>query len=104
MAQSFTNTNVCNSFNLTIGTTMALGMLSSFRCSEVIVLNKTGQDVKINDLDKSGDHQAFLIGDGESITIRGITNSDQVSCYTTTGSGLIYCRTQYYSNSVKATH
>ena len=39
----------------------------------------------------------FLLSNNESITIRGITNSNQVSAKTLAGGGTIYFRTQYFS-------
>ena len=94
---TYVNPNVCRSYNVTA--TTALAALTGQVCSEVLIYNKTGQDLKIYDNDYSNDSFAFLIADGESITIRGITNSNEVSAKTASGSGTIYYRTQYYSNN-----
>ena len=94
---TYVNPNVCRSFNVTATTSLAA--LTGQVCSEVLIYNKTGQDLKIYDNDYSNDSFAFLIADGESITIRGITNSNEVSAKTASGSGTIYYRTQYYSNN-----
>ena len=74
---TYVNPNVCRSFNVTATTSLAA--LTGQVCSEVLIYNKTGQDLKIYDNDYSNDSFAFLIADGESITIRGITNSNEVS-------------------------
>jgi hypothetical protein len=93
---SFTNLNLCYSFNL-IATT-ALKKLSSFECSEILITNKTGQDIIIYDANTTDASRSFLLGSLEGVVFRGITNSDQLSVLTTAGSGTIYCRTAYYSN------
>ena len=51
-SRSFQNLNVCRSFNVSCTTTKAA--LTGEECSEVLVLNKTGQDVYIYD---AGYHQ-----------------------------------------------
>mgnify|MGYP003649852700 CR=1 FL=1 len=94
-SRSFQNLNVCRSFNVSCTTTKAA--LTGEECSEVLVLNKTGQDVYIYD---AGYHQTdnrFILADGDSMTFRGMTNSDQVSAQTASGSGTLYYRTQHYS-------
>ena len=91
----FMNINLCRSYNGGLSTTLA--RLSAEECTEVLILNKTGQDVEIYDGERFEGTQAFLIGDDESVTIRGITNSEQVSAKTTSGNGKIYFRTQFYS-------
>ena len=93
----YANLNKCRSFNVTATTTLAA--LTGAVCSEVLIYNKTGQDLKIYDSGYSNDSYCFLIADGESVTIRGITNSEQVSAKTASGSGTIYYRTQYFSNN-----
>ncbi|MBC8416717.1 hypothetical protein H8E06_00115 [bacterium] len=94
---TYVNPNVCRSFNVTATTTLAA--LTGQVCSEVLIYNKTGQDLKIFDGGYSDGSNAFLIADGDSVTIRGITNANAVSAQTASGSGTIYYRTQYYSNN-----
>ena len=94
---TYVNPNVCRSFNATASTTLAA--LTGQVCSEVLIYNKTGQDLKIFDNGRDNGSYAFLIADGESITIRGITNADAVSAQTTSGTGTFYYRTQYFSNN-----
>ena len=94
---TYVNPNVCRSFNVTA--TTALAALTGQVCSEVLIYNKTGQDLKIFDGGYNDGSNAFLIADGESITIRGVTNANEVSAQTASGSGTIYYRTQYYSNN-----
>ena len=94
----YANSNVCKSFKLTLANTN-LTSLTGQVCSEVLVVNKSGQDLSLFD---NGDSQAdhcMLVGDGESITIRGLTNSNQLSAKLASGTRSIYYRTQYFSNN-----
>jgi hypothetical protein len=92
---TFYNINDCRSFNQPVST--ALVALSAYPCSEVIIINKTGQSVYIYDSLYSTDSNRLLLDSNESTTIRGITNSGQVSAKTASGAGTLYFRTQYYS-------
>jgi hypothetical protein len=92
---AFVNTNICRSFNQSLSTTLT--PLSSQVCSEVLIINRTGQSINIYDSGFIDPTNSLLIEDTESITIRGITNSDQVSAQTTSGGGTLYYRTQYFS-------
>ena len=94
---TFTNINVCRSFNTTL-TLNTLTSLTAQECSEVVVYNKTGGKVEIYDSDYSAAANAFILNDGDSFVVRGITNSNQVSAKAVGLSGLICYRTQYYSN------
>ena len=93
---SFTNLNVCYSFNQVA--TTGITQLSSFVCSEVLITNKSGQNIIVYDIDPTDASRAFLLANSEGVIFRGITNTDQLSVATDTGSGSIYCRTAYYSN------
>jgi len=92
---TFYNINDCRSFNQTVST--ALVSLSSYTCSEVIVINKTGGSIYVYDSNYFDDSNRLLLESNESIVIRGITNSAQVSAKTASGSGLVYFRTQFFS-------
>ena len=89
----YVNLNKCRSYKIAID---GLTKLVDQSCSEVIVVNRTGADITIKDSDYSDAANAFVLGDKESFTFRGITNSDQLSA---TGTGDVYIRTQFYSNS-----
>ena len=91
------NLNTCRSFKVTV--TTALVKFADMTCSEVLVYNKTGQDLQLYDQNYSAAAKQFLIADGESVTIRGLTNSDQLSAKTSSGSGSVYYRTQRFSNN-----
>ena len=93
---SFTNLNVCYSFNQVA--TTGITQLSSFDCSEVLITNKSGQNVIIYDYNTTDASRTFVLATSEGVILRGITNTAQLSVATGTGSGLIYCRTAYYSN------
>ena len=93
----YINTNICRSHKVTATTSLA--KFANQTCSEVLVYNKSGQDLELYDQNYSNAANAFLIADGESVTMRGLTNSDQLSAKTSSGSGTVYYRTQYYSNN-----
>lgn len=92
----FYNIDFSRSFNQILTTTLT--PLSSHRCSEVLLTNRTGQDVYIYDNNFFDDDNRLLMLDGESLVLRGISNSESVSAKTSTGSGSIYFRAQMYSN------
>lgn len=92
----FVNKNKSYSFNMTIDNSLAA--LSSFEGSEVLINNKSGQDLYIYDNNYFTDDRRFLLEDDESIVIRGITNTNEVSAKTGTGSGVVYFRSAYFSN------
>ena len=92
---TYININQCRSFNQTIKTSLV--GLSSQVCSEVVIYNKTGEELFIYDSDYSDDSNSILLDDNDTITIRGITNTEQVSAKTGASSGVVYFRTQFYS-------
>ena len=92
----FVNRNKSYSFNLTINT--GLCCLPFNIGSEVLINNKTGQTVNIFDNDRVAASQAFILEDNESIVLRGIANTNEVSAQTTGGEGTIYFRSAYFSN------
>ena len=81
---------------MTIGT--SLTQLSGFTASEVLINNKSGQIVNIFDNERNGADQAFQLDDNDSMVLRGITNTNEVSAQTTSGSGTVYFRSAYFSN------
>jgi len=92
---TFYNINDCRSFNQPV--TTALVALSGYTCSEAIIINKTGVTVFIYDTSYFDDSNRIALDNNETFVIRGLTNSSQVSAKTSSGSGLLYFRTQYYS-------
>lgn len=93
---TFYNQNVCRSFNQPLSTTLVA--LSAQRCSEVIIYNKTGQNILVFDNNYSDASNGFLLANNDSFVVRGVTNSFYVSAKTDTGGGMLYYRTQFYSN------
>lgn len=91
---TFFNINDCRTFKQTI--TTSLVALTSYPCSEVIVVNKTGANVAIFDNNNSALGNAFLLSNNESFTFRGITSTAMVSASGAV-TGDIYYRTQYFS-------
>lgn len=95
IANSYVNINECRSFNTSLSTNLVA--LNSWPCSEVIFINKTGQQVLVFDSGYFDISNSLLLENGESIVLRGLTTSSQVSARTVSGSGTIYYRTQNYS-------
>lgn len=94
---AFQSLNVCRSFNQVFNTVLA--PLSGNSCSEVIIYNRGANPVYLFDNDITGDAFGFILSGGENFTIRGVTNSYQVSAKTATGTSSVHFRTQYYSNT-----
>ncbi len=109
----YINTNICRSFNQHIATslTMLTGanvpgftntsspvLTGGMVCSEVTIINKTTGNLSLFDNGFSDTLNGLLIGTGESITLRGLTNVAQVSAIAASA-GTIYYRTQFYSNN-----
>ena len=109
---TYFNTNQCRSFllHLTTGLTQLSGGFGDARgqpCSEVTIYNGTGALVYV--YDRAVEYTAsvyneaykFMLSSGESFTFRGLTNVDQVSAKTSSGTGEIYYRTQFFSSNPK---
>lgn len=93
----FSNINQCKSFNQSLDSNLA--KFNSQECSEVIIVNKTGQGVLVFDNNNFNATNGFLLSANDSFTFAGVSNSDQLSAKTVTGSGTIYYRTQFFSNT-----
>ena len=93
---TYFNINQCRSFNQTAGT--ALTKLSSQPCSEIELYNRTGGALSAYDNGFSGETFAMLLQNNESIVLRGLTNSDQVSAKAASA-GPIFYRTQFFSSN-----
>lgn len=94
---AYENINTCRSFNQTVNT--GLSVLANQVCSEVTIYNRGATALEIYDNGYSGASNAFIISGGENFTVRGITNSNQVSAKYASGSGTIYYRTAYFTHS-----
>lgn len=92
---TFYNINDCRSFNQTVSTSLVA--LSAHPCSEVILINKGGNNIQVYDNNFTSDSNALTLSAGETFTLRGITNSEMVSAKTATGSSQLYYRTQFFS-------
>ena len=88
---AFINRNVCKSF--VVPTTTSLVSLPSQECSEVIVFSSVAT--------KFQDHRNvgvdFVVPQNTEFVFRGLTNSDQLSAKTFSGTGTLYARTQFFS-------
>ncbi len=112
-SNQYFNRNECRSFNVIVGTAMvrlsgrdSAAPFLGQECSEVFISNKTGQAVTLFDRsDAWGDAEAinvsrgFLLDDNDTITLRGLTNVNQVSAKTASGAGTLYYRTQFFSSN-----
>jgi hypothetical protein len=94
----YINLNKCKSFNQILPGASALTALSSQICSEVIMVNRSGGDIILFDSGNTAAENGFLLANAESVTMRGVTNSDQLSATSASG-GTIYYRAQYYSSN-----
>jgi hypothetical protein len=115
-SNQYFNRNECRSFNIRVSTSMvrlsgrdsgAPGTATGHgqECSEVYIVNKSGGAITLFDRsDAWGDAEAinisrgFLLDDNDSITLRGLTNVNQVSAKGA-GAGTIYYRTQFFSSN-----
>lgn len=93
---TYYNLNQCRSFNLIVNTSMT--KLSSQPCSEIEIHNTTGGILSAYDNGYSGEAFAYRLDNGERVTLRGLTNSDQVSAKAASA-GRIFFRTQFYSSN-----
>ena len=93
---AYQNINICRSFNQSLST--ALVSLSAQVCSEVIIYNRTGETIEVYDNNYSSSDNAFILSNNDTLVVRGVTNTNQVSAKTLAGGGTICYRTQYFSN------
>lgn len=93
----FSNINQCRSFNQVL--TTGLAKLSAQECSEVIISNKTGQGILVFDNNNSGASNGFLLSANDTFTFAGVSDCNQLSAQTVTGTGTVYYRTQFFSNT-----
>lgn len=72
-------------------------------CAELILINKTGQNVNVFDQGYNAASNAMQLSANETFTFRGLTNANQLSAQTAAGTGTLYYRTQFFSfNSLTA--
>ena len=82
------NRNQCRSFEQGVTTSLIKlsgGAAGGFPCSEAIIYNAGGT--------------LMYIYDRAEFTFRGLTNVDQVSAKTSTGTSIIRYRTQFFSSN-----
>jgi hypothetical protein len=98
---NFTNLNLCFSVSETVGT--SLKTLSSYSCSEVYIYNAGTASVLIFDQQSTpfpflSGNNYFTLSSGKDITIRGLTNSSEVSAVCASGTAALSYRTQFFSS------
>jgi len=115
-SNQYFNRNECRSFNIRVSTSMvrlsgrdsgAPGTATGQgqECSEVFIVNKSGGAVELFDradawgnAEATAASRAFLLDNNDSVTLRGLTNVNQVSAKGS-GNGTIYYRTQFFSSN-----
>jgi hypothetical protein len=113
IGSTYFNGNECRSFNIRVNSSSVVRLsgvdsatpYDGQKCSEVFIVNKSGGNVELFDRADAWDNaqataasRAFLLADNDSVTLRGLTNVNQVSAQGS-GNGTIYYRTQYYSSN-----
>lgn len=96
---TYYNVNQCKTYAVALTTNLVA--FPNQVCSEVIVVNTTGQGILIFDQDNSSNSNAFALSADQQFTFRGITNSNQVSAKTTAGAGTVTIRTQFFSFAIQ---
>jgi hypothetical protein len=94
---AYQNINTCRSFNQTVNT--GLSVLVNQPCSEVTIYNRGYSILEIYDNGYTSASNALILSGGENVSVRGITNSNQVSAKFASGSGTIYYRTAFFTYS-----
>lgn len=90
------NTNRSKSFVQTLSTNLVA--LSAFPCSEVLIVNRTNDNLFIHDNNNFSLNNRFLLKNDESMVVRGISNTSSVSANTSLSGGQIYYRASNFSN------
>jgi len=91
---TYVNINQCRTFN--IEASAVLKALEIQPCAEVVILNTSGNPLSAFDAGFISTKYAMIIPDGTEFTLRGITNSNQVSAM---GDGNFSYRTQFFSSN-----
>jgi hypothetical protein len=94
---NYEHTDDPKSFKQELTTTFT--QLSAHACSEVLILNRAGGSIMVFDNNNFGADNRILLLNGESIILRGLNNSNEVSAQTLTATGDIYYRANYFSNT-----
>ena len=98
----YVNLNKC--FNLSFTLSGAYTYVKpdlAVKCTEVVIFNTTGSDLKI----KSGNSESvdpaslneFIIPDGQKFVVMGMSNTDQLSCAGTAGT--LTARAHWYNGT-----
>jgi|LauGreDrversion4_2_1035121.scaffolds.fasta_scaffold379213_2 hypothetical protein len=87
------NRNYCKTFNVALNKD-TVTKLADQECTEVM-FSSTSDDIKI--YDKNNPTAYFVVPKNTVATIKGVTNSMDLSAMTATGSHTIGYRTQFYS-------
>ena len=111
MARNFTNRNVCKNFAKTVNTSSFVELNGNTgtskgaggtgeECSQVTISHSLANGVLILDRwDAAGTDNCMFVPPNIPVTIRGITNVDDLSAKSNTN-GVIYYRTEFYDGIV----
>ena len=101
------NKNICKSKRSAALATSTWLELADERCSEIIVVGPTG-GVYVSDGDRKGngnadpsDDTSFFVPANEIMSFRGLTNSNDLSAKSASGTPRLFYRTQYYTMSLQ---
>lgn len=92
----FYTLNLSKSFLQTVASTFT--PLSAFVCSEVLIINRGSSAINIYDNNEFSDSFSLQLSAGESVTFKGISNSNQVSAKTPSGTAQINYRVSRFNN------
>lgn len=92
----FYTLNLSKTYLQTFGT--GFTPLSSFVGSEVLIVNRGSNAVNIYDNNEFNDSFSLILSAGESVTFKGISNTNQVSAKTGTGTTQLNYRVSRFSN------
>ena len=95
--------NLNNCLSVTLPLTSSLTVLSSFKCSEVLVLNLGSTPLRVWDVNSTfspslSDTSCFIVPPSADYTFRGLTDCNQLSAAFITGSGTVSFRMQFFSS------
>ena len=98
----YVNLNKCYNISFTLtGSSNFVKPNIAVRCSEVVIFNTTGADLKI----KSGNSESvdpstltdFIIPDGQKFVVMGMSMTDQLSC--AGSAGTLTARAHWYNGT-----
>ena len=94
----YINRNICKTLNIASVGTSAFVACGAQICSEATIVASAAVLIKASS--DSGTAAEMRVPADTPVTFRGLTNADQLSAKSTSGTITVYVRTQYFSVSV----